>query len=110
MKHTSRTSAGSQPSGRRPPGFEGVPVALLGAFCIDVFNLICFVGGQGSPKDYVTEVSSSLVNFHIMKNLVSDFRNKHLHFPEVPDFGNRYKIGTRQRSNWANFTQNFLLN
>ena len=50
-----------QSEGRRPPGFEGVPVALLGAACIAFFKPFCFVGG---PKDYVTEVSSYLGNFH----------------------------------------------
>ena len=44
--------------GHRPTGFEGVPILLRGAFRIEFFKLFCFVGGQGSPKDYVTEVSS----------------------------------------------------
>ena len=51
MKHTSRTSVKNQPSGHRLPGFEGVPVALRGDYCIAFFKLISFVGGSGSPKD-----------------------------------------------------------
>ena len=43
---------------RQPPGFEGVPVALHGAFCIAFFKLISFVGGRGGPKDHMTEVSN----------------------------------------------------
>ena len=50
---------------RQPPDFGEVPVGLRGAFHIEFFKLFCFVGGQGHPKDYVTEVSSSLGNFHI---------------------------------------------
>ena len=64
MKHTSRTSVGNQSSGRRPPGFEEVPVVLHGDFHIEFFKLFCFVGDYGGPKDYVTEVSSSLDNLH----------------------------------------------
>ena len=64
------------PPGRRPPGSEEVPVSLLGAPCIAFFILIFSVGCLGSLKDYVREVSSSLGNFHIMKNLVSAFRKK----------------------------------
>ena len=83
MKHTSRTSVRNQPSGRRPPGFEEVTVGVPGAFRIEFFKLFCFVGGRGSPKDYVTEVSSSLDDFHIMRNLILDFRKKHLHLVEM---------------------------
>ena len=82
MKYTGRTSVGNQPSGRRPPGFEEVPVALRRASCIAFFELIYFVGGQGGPKDYMKEVSSSSGNFHIIKNFFSDFGKKHLQIPE----------------------------
>ena len=60
-----------RPTGmRRLPGFEEVPVTLRGASRIAFFKLISSVGGQGGPKDYVTEVSSSLNNFHIMDNFI----------------------------------------
>ena len=67
MECTGRTSVGMQPSGRRQPGFEGVPVALHGASYFAFFELISFVGGQGGPKENMKEVSSSSGNFHIMK-------------------------------------------
>ena len=70
-----------RPTGRRQlPGFEGVPVALRGASYVTFFKLISFVGSRGDPKYYVEEVSSSSGNFHIMKNFILDFRNKHLQF------------------------------
>ena len=62
-------------------GFERVPVALCEALYMAIFQVNFFGGGYGRPKDYVTVVSSSLGNFHIMKNLVSKFRNKHLQIP-----------------------------
>ena len=34
---------------RRPPRFEGVPVAFRGASCIAFFKLISFVDVQGGP-------------------------------------------------------------
>ena len=61
---------------RRPPGFDGVPVVLLGAACIAFFKLL---SGQGGPKYYVTEVSSYLGNFHIMKSF---------HFQDIAIFNN----------------------
>ena len=61
---------GRRQEGRQPPGFEGVAVQLLGAFCIEFFKPICFVGGQGGPKEYVTVVSSSSDNFYIIKNFI----------------------------------------
>ena len=81
-KHTSRTSAGNQPSGRRPPGFEEEAVALRGAFCVGFFQLFSFVGGQGASKDYMKEVSSSSGNFHIMKNFFQISEKKHLQILE----------------------------
>ena len=77
---------------RELPGSEGVTVVLRVASCIASFKLISFVGGQGGPKDYVKEVSSSLGNFHIEKILISDFRNKHLHFLECAVLSKCYKI------------------
>ena len=70
-----------------PHGFEEVAVgtvALRVAFCIEFFKLFFFsLGGHADPKDYGTEVWSSLGNFCMMKNLISDFREIHLHFPEM---------------------------
>ena len=47
---------------------------------------------EGGSIDYVTEVSGSLDNFHIMKNFVSDFRNKHLNILEMTILKKCYKI------------------
>ena len=70
MKYTGRTSVRNQLSCCRPPGFEGVVVALHGAFCMEILKIIYFVGGEGGPIDYVTEISNLLGNFLIMENLM----------------------------------------
>ena len=99
MKHMGRTSVGNQPSGCRPPGFGEVPVVLRGAFRIEFLNFFCFLGGYGGPKDYVTEVSSSLDNFHMMKNLIFNFRNKHLDLTENAIFNRCYNFRFRHATN-----------
>ena len=66
---------GGAPAGRRPPGFEEVPVSLLGAHFIAFFIFIFSAGSLGSLKDYVREVTSSSGRFHIMKFFLR-FRKK----------------------------------
>ena len=53
---------------------------------MEFFKLICFVGGQRGPKDYMTEVSSSLGNLHIMDNLILLLTTKHPHVLKFPIF------------------------
>ena len=76
----------------RHPGFGGVPVALRGGYGIWFFDPISFQNVEGRSIDYVTDVSNSLDNFHIMKNLILYFRNKHLRFLEEAIFNKCYKI------------------
>ena len=76
-------------------GFERVPVALCEALYMAIFQVNFFGGGYGRPKDYVTVVSSSLGNFHIMKNLVSNLKNKHFCTLEVVISRNQYNFGIR---------------
>ena len=86
MKFAGRRSVGSQPSSRRPTGFEGVPVTLRGTFCIAFFKLLFSVDSKGRPKDYMTEDSGQLGNFQIMKNLILFQRIKHLQILELVIF------------------------
>ena len=50
--------AGRASGSRRPPGLEGVAVALRGGYHIAFFELIFFADGQVDRNDNVTEVSS----------------------------------------------------
>ena len=67
----------------------------MGLPVLSFFYLICCVNGRGGPNDHVMELSSSLDNFHLMKYGFSDFRHKHLHFPEIAILNNSYKIWSR---------------
>ena len=73
-------------SGHRPPGYEGVAVALRGAFCMAFFELFIFVGSQRGPKYYMKPTTSLMENIYIRYNFKESLKRKRLHFLKFPIF------------------------